>query len=324
MELDIENVLESYDFTYESEGNRHRTFQNAAALDSATDRDLAFCSASGEGAISQINNSNARIVLCRKDLAGWARPRDSKQTLYFLDNPRLAFIRVLMHIYNDKKLIGISPTARVDKNATIGKNCFIGDYVVIGPNCSVGSNAVIFDRVSLVQNCIIGANCIIQSGASIGSDGFAFERDGSGQLIRFPHRGYVRIGDAVEISANCSIARGSLSDTIIKDGSKLDALVHVAHNVTIGRDCELTAGTIIGGSTTIGDSCWLGLNSTIKNKLRIGNNVIVASGASVIRDVPDKDVVAGVPAKSIKDKVTTNELFLMAGQRQDASHTSVA
>jgi UDP-3-O-[3-hydroxymyristoyl] glucosamine N-acyltransferase len=165
---------------------------------------------------------------------------------------------------------------------------------------------------------------VIQSGAKIGSDGFAFERDDSENLIRFPHRGSVRIGDNVEIGANCSIARGSLTDTIIMSGSKLDALVHVAHNVTIGQKCELTAGTIIGGSTSIGDSCWTGLNSTIKNKLKIGKNVIVASGASVIKDVDDRDIVAGVPARSIKHKVTSDELFLMAGQKQNSVESSAA
>ena len=196
--------------------------------------------------------------------------------------------------------------------------------MTIGPNCSIGDATVIQDNVSLVQNCVVGVNCSIQSGSTIGSDGFAFERDDDGHLIRFPHRGYVRIGDNVEISANCSIARGSLSDTVIMSGTKLDALVHVAHNVTIGHNCELTAGTIIGGSTTIGDTTWTGLNSTIKNKLRIGKNVIVASGASVIKDVNDGDIVAGVPARSIKHKVKSDELFLMAGQKQKPAESSAA
>ncbi|MCI0558684.1 MAG: hypothetical protein MN733_09325, partial [Nitrososphaera sp.] len=97
---------------------------------------------------------------------------------------------------------------------------------------------------------------------------------------------------------------------------------HIAHNVIIGKHCELTAGTVIGGSTVLGDMCWTGLNSTLKNKIRLGNNVIVASGASVIDDVPDGDIVAGVPAKSIKHKVTTNELFLMAGQNQGRSDST--
>ena len=322
--MNIEELLKYHNFPFESEGKPRRTFRKAASLDKATADDLAFCSTSGVNALSKIVKSNAGIVFCSKELMGKVRPRDAGQTLYFLDNPRLAFIKVLGESQDDIKPVGISPRAIIDRKARIGKNCYIGDYVVIGSNCSVGSNTIIHDRVSLVQNCIVGANCIIQSGTSIGFDGFAFERDESGKLIRFPHRGHVRIGDDVEISANCSIARGSLSDTIIKDGTKLDALVHVAHNVIIGRDCELTAGTVIGGSTTIGNSCWMGLNSTLKNKLRIGNNVIVASGASVIRDVPDEDIVAGVPAKSIKDKVTTSELFLMAGQKPKTSETSVA
>jgi len=146
-------------------------------------------------------------------------------------------------------------------------------------------------------------------------DGFAYERHETFDLERFPHIGGVRIGNNVEISSNCSIARGSLSDTIIGDGTKLDALVHVAHNVEIGKDCALTAGAVIGGSTIIGDTCWLGLNSTVKHKLKMGNNVIVGSGASVIHDVPDEDIVAGVPAKSIKHKVTSKQLFLMGGHQ---------
>jgi UDP-3-O-[3-hydroxymyristoyl] glucosamine N-acyltransferase len=222
-------------------------------------------------------------------------------------------------MHGQNKLAGISQRAVVSEKAKVGANCYIGDYVVIGDNCVIGDNTVIYDRVSLVQNCVIGSNCLIQSGVSMGSDGFAFERHNNGKLEKFPHRGYVRLGDNVEIYANCSIARGSLSDTIIGDGTKLDALVHIAHNVKVGKNCELTAGTIIGGSTTIGDTCWTGLNSTLKNKINVGNNVIVASGASVIHDVPDGDIVAGVPAKSIKNKVKTDELFLMAGQEKKTS-----
>ena len=138
-------------------------------------------------------------------------------------------------------------------------------------------------------------------------------------MQRFPHIGGVIIGDNVEICSNCSIARGSLSNTIIGEGTKLDALVHIAHNVEIGRHCALTAGTIIGGSTRIGDMCWTGLNSTIKHKVKIGNKVIIGSGASVINNIDDEDIVAGVPAKSIRHKVRSNQLFLMAGHR---SHTS--
>jgi UDP-3-O-[3-hydroxymyristoyl] glucosamine N-acyltransferase len=125
----------------------------------------------------------------------------------------------------------------------------------------------------------------------------------------------VKIGDNVEVLANSSIARGSLSDTVIGEGTKVDAQVHIAHNVIIGKNCQLTAGTIIGGSTIIGNTCWTGLNSTLKDNIAIGNNVIVAAGATVVNDIRDGDIVAGVPAKSIKHKVHSDQLFLMAGRK---------
>jgi len=311
-------VLARLGVNFQSEGMDGKV-QGVAPISEATERDLAFCWYTGEKGASYISKSKARVILCKSEMQGKVHPSGS-QLLIFTDNPRLAFVRIVKGMQGQSRLTGISQKAVISEKAKIGKNCHIGDYVVIGDNCTIGDDTVIYDRVSLVQNCIIGKNCLIQSGASIGSDGFAFERHATGELEKFPHSGYVKIGDNVEIYANCSIARGSLSDTVIGDGTKLDALVHIAHNVIVGKNCELTAGTVIGGSTTLGDMCWTGLNSTLKNKIRIGNNVIIASGASVINDVSDGDIVAGVPAKSIKDKVKTDELFLMAGQKK----TSVA
>ena len=125
-----------------------------------------------------------------------------------------------------------------------------------------------------------------------------------------------KIGNNVDIGANSTLERGILSDTIIGDGTKIDTLVVIGHNSIIGKKCQITACTILGGSVSIGDMCFIGLNSTIKNNLKIGNNVIVAAGAVVIKNVPDDDIVAGTPAKSIKDKVklSSKELFLMTGQ----------
>jgi UDP-3-O-[3-hydroxymyristoyl] glucosamine N-acyltransferase len=244
---------------------------------------------------------------------------NSRQLFVFTDNPRLTFVRVAREMTRQQQLVGISPRAIISEKSKIGSGCYVGDYAVIGDNCSVGNNTIIYDRVSLVQNCLIGSNCVIQSGASLGSDGFAFERYEAGELEKFPHKGNVRLGNNVEIYANCSVARGSLSDTCIGEGTKLDALVHIAHNVTVGKNCELTAGTIIGGSTSVGDTSWTGLNSTLKNGIKVGRNVIVASGASVIHDIPDGDIVAGVPARSIKHKVNTDDVFLMAGQKKAAT-----
>jgi UDP-3-O-[3-hydroxymyristoyl] glucosamine N-acyltransferase len=320
-EYEIDSMVSKLGLQYHSLGPRIR-IKGVSSIREATEDKLTFCWYEGDKALSSIVNSDAGVILCRTTLedriksnpAIMAKTRE--QQLLFLDNPRMVFVQLMNQILPNKRTSGISKLAIISDDTEVGSNCYIGDFVKIGDNCTVGENTVIGDGVKLVQNCSVGNNCTVQPGVIIGADGFAFERYTSGELERFPHAGGVRIGNNVEICSNTSIARGSLSDTIIQDGTKIDALVHIAHNVFVGKNCELTAGTIIGGSTTIGDMCWTGLNCTIKDNIKIGDSVIVASGASVIRDVQTGDIVAGVPAKSIKDKVTTNQLFLMRGQPQ--------
>jgi UDP-3-O-[3-hydroxymyristoyl] glucosamine N-acyltransferase len=313
MEWDIESLLSILGVDYRSEGAR-RKIKGVSSIKEASENELSFCYYDGEKGVSLLSKSNAGIILCKKSMGEVVHPKAGEQQFIFVDNPRLVFVQVVKEICEKKKVIGISERAVISEKAKIGSNCYIGDYVVIGDNCRIGNNTIIYDRVSLVQNCHIGNDCVIQPGVTIGADGFAFERYPSGELVRFPHVRGVKIGDNVEICANTNIARGSLSDTIIGDGTKVDAMVQIAHNVVIGKNCEITTGTIIGGSTKIGDMSWTGLNSTLKDNIKIGTNVLVAAGAVVIHDVQDQDVVAGVPAKSIKDKVTSDLLFLMAGQ----------
>jgi UDP-3-O-[3-hydroxymyristoyl] glucosamine N-acyltransferase len=325
MEKCIESILFELGIDYRPYGDFKKTFRNVATIEQGKEEDLCYCSFDGEEALSLISKSNAGIILCKGSLEKAIAQNhqfsdlSKDQQLIFVENPRAAFIKVINKIYySDNKNVGISPTAIISSKASIGTNCYIGHNVVIGEDCTIGDRTVISDRAVIVKRCLIGNNCLIEPGVTIGADGFAYERDKETlELERFPHIGGVIIGDNVEICANSSIARGSISDTVIGDGTKLDALVHVAHNVIIGRNCELTAGTIIGGSTTVGDTSWMGLNCTLKNKIRIGNKVIVGAGACVIHDVPDEDIVAGVPAKSIKHKVISDKLFLMAGQRSD-------
>lgn len=320
MEWDIESLLSNLGVNYVSQGSK-RKIKGISSIKEATEHDLTFCWYEGKKGHGLISNSNAGVILCKKNMEGLIQPK-SRMQLIFLGNPRLTFVQVLDQILDKKKLFGISSKAIISKNSKIGKNCYVGDFTKIGDNCIIADNNIIHDNVTILQNCSIGNNCTIQPGVVIGADGFAFERHQNGDLQRFPHIKGVKIGDNVEVCANSSIARGSLSDTIIGDGSKIDALVHIAHNVIVGRNCELTAGTIIGGSTTIGNMCWTGLNSTLKDNIRIGSNVIVAAGAMVIGDIQDNDIVAGLPAKSIKHKVHSDQLFLMAGQKQKHNKSS--
>lgn len=313
MEIDIEAILLEQKIEFDSEGPK-KIVKGFSSITEAKEDQASFCWYDKEKGLALISQTNAGVIFCKKSMKGLVHPKPGIQ-YFFLDNPRLVYIHTMNLFFRNKKMEWISPTAKISKTAKIGANCNIGNFVIIGENCVIGENIIIGDRVSVVQNCSIGNNCIIQSGTVIGEDGFAFERYPDGNLVRFPHIKGVKIGDNVEISTNSSIARGSLSDTVIGNGTKIDALVHVAHNVVIGESCELTAGTIIGGSTRIGDMSWIGLNSTLKDNIRIGKKVIIAAGAVVINDVPNEDIVAGVPARSIKDKVTSNQLFLMAGQQ---------
>jgi len=313
---DVTSILSRLNLRYKVEGNNTKKIKDVSSLAHATLTDLSFCSAESDKAVKLISQSNAGVILCKKNLHGFVQPKQGSQ-LIFLDNPRFVFVDLANKIFHRKKMIGISKRSVISKTAKIGARCYIGDYTVIGENCKIGNDTKIYDKVSLVGDCIIGDRCVIHSGVTLGDDGFAFERD-ENTLQQFPHFGKVLVGDDVEICANSHIARGSLSDTVIGNGTKIDALVHISHNVVIGKNCEITAGAVIGGSTVLGDSSWVGLNATLKNKIKVGNNVIIASGASVIHDVSNRDIVAGVPAKSIKHKVTasSDKLFLMAGQQR--------
>jgi UDP-3-O-[3-hydroxymyristoyl] glucosamine N-acyltransferase len=316
MEYDIDSLLVNLgNNNYTSQGIKKKV-KGYAPITEATENDVSFCWYDGERALSLISNSSAGIILCKKSLEGHISKLPLQKQILFVDDPRLAFIQVIEVMQKKERKTGISSTAIISDTAKIGSNCYIGEYSIIRDNCVIGDNTTIGDRVTLLEDCSIGNNCILQSGVVVGSDGFSFERNYKGELKHFPHSNGVKIGNNVEIYAHSAIARGILSDTIIGDGTKIDTFVHVAHNVVIGKNCEIISGTILGGSVSTGDMCFIGMNSSIKNNLKIGNNVIVAAGAVVIKNVEDNDIVAGNPAKSIKDKVklSSTELFLMTGQ----------
>jgi len=319
----IEFFLQELGIDYILIGQERLAINNVAPIDRGVSNDLSFCSSDDKPALESILSSRSGVILCKRTLIN----KISKKVKYnktipkffvFVDNPRLVFIRIakLMKGIKDTQK-GISRHATIADSARIGRDCYIGAFASIGDDCMIGDHAVIDSKVVL-KDAQIGNNCVIQSGNIIGAEGFAFERtDNGANLEKFPHFGTVVIENNVEVFANCTISRGSLSDTIIEKESKIDSLCHTAHNVSIGRNTQVTAGTAVGGSTRIGNTCWIGLNSTIKNKLEIGDNVIIGSGSSVIRDIGDKDIVAGSPAKTIKNIITLSEdkLFLMGGQK---------
>ena len=178
----------------------------------------------------------------------------------------------------------------------IGKNCIIEDDVYIGPG------TVIEHGVILHSGTYIGKNCLIRSGAVIGGEGFGFIKDGN-ELIRETFLGQVIIGNDVEVGYNCTIMRGEIFDTIIKNGVKIDNLVHIAHDCNIGENATITAGVSLCGHVSIGENVRLAPNSTIKQRLSVGHDSVIGLGAVVTKNVPENDIMIGNPAKSLKRRV---------------------
>lgn len=312
MTWNIDSILSKLESDYKILGDS-KMIKNIASLDDATINDLTFCNFDGNLAKEKIVNSNAGIILCKKTMDNFVKPK-SNQQLVFLDNPKLVFIQ-----FTNKKFLQtfdpkISDSVKISDNTKIGKNCFIGEYVTIDKNSIIGDNSIIFSGVH-ISDSSIGKNCVIQPGSIIGMDGFSYERLPDNSLEKFPHFKKVIIGNNVDISSNCSIARGALTNTIINDGTKLDALVHIAHNVNVGKNCLLTAGTIIAGSSQIGDNCWMGPNCTILDYIIIGNNVIVGAGSTVTKNISNNQVVVGTPAKPIKTNLSEIDLFRLCARK---------
>ena len=189
--------------------------------------------------------------------------------------------------------------AVIGAEAAVGRGTVIGHNAVIGPGCQIGRDCDIGPCVS-VSNALIGNNVTLHAGARIGQDGFGFVAGATG-LEKMPHIGRVIIQDHVEIGANSAIDRGMLDDTIIGEGTKIDNLVQIAHNVRIGRHCVIAALSGVSGSVTIGDWVMLGGSVGLADHVRIGDRVQIAARSGVMHDIPAGEKWAGSPALPFRD-----------------------
>jgi UDP-3-O-[3-hydroxymyristoyl] glucosamine N-acyltransferase len=236
------------------------------------------------------------------------------KVLIRVTSPRIAAAHVLSLFYPpDETVPGIhasatiAPTARIDPTAHIGPSCVIEEGVKIGARTwlkggnHIGSGTEVGDDVRLYPNVVlyprtqVGHRVIIHAGTVIGSDGYGYVFD-QGRHLKMPQMGNVVIHDDVEIGANSAIDRGALGPTVIGQGTKIDNLVHVAHNVTIGRHCLIMGQVGFAGSTELGDYCVIASQSGIAGHLKLGRQVTVGGKSGVMRDIPDKETVLGFPA----------------------------
>ena len=194
------------------------------------------------------------------------------------------------------KNLSIGPFAVIGDGAVLEDDVIIGAGVVIGDGVVVGPGSRLFPRVVLYDRVQIGADVRIHSGTVIGSDGFGFVTENDTH-IKVPQVGRVVIGDRVEIGANCTIDRGTIGETVIGEDTKLDNLVHIAHNVKIGRGCLFAAEVGIAGSTVIGDYVTLAGQVGVISHISIGDRTVVASRAAVLKPIGAGQFCGGFPAE---------------------------
>jgi len=275
-------------------------------ISAAEKGDMAFIAKPSPQYVSAAMSSMATLVIAplgtEKSLAG------CRASLVFVDNPRLWFVRCVQKYVGKTRLTGIHPTAIVESRR-LGKQVFVGPGAYVGREVRIGDGGTVSSGAQIHGDVSMGKDVVIKAGAVIGTDGFGFERASDGTLERFPHIGGVVLEDEVEIGANTCVDRGTLGNTVVGFGTKVDNLVHIGHNARIGRNCLIAAGSVVCGSE-IGDNCFLGVGSRIIQKVKVGRNVFVGMGAVVLTDVPDDTVVVGVPArplgKSTEEKAATS------------------
>ncbi len=188
--------------------------------------------------------------------------------------------------------------AVVGPGARIGRNAHIGPNVVIGSNVQIGRNSTICAGATVIH-AVVGDDVIVHSGVRIGNDGFGFAM-GPGGHLKIPQVGRVVIQDKVEIGANSCVDRGSNRDTIIGEGTKIDDLVMIGHNVVIGQHCVIVGQTGIAGSSELGDYVVLGGQTAVNGHIKIGSGAQIAGLSGVSSDVPPGVQLGGVPARNIK------------------------
>lgn len=247
----------------------------------------------------------ASCLLAPRDFASVITP-----TVIKIDNPKLAFSRVaaLLHpparpapmihstaLVRESADIGadvvIEPFVCIDENSVVGAKTYLHATAIVGRNVRIGNNCEIHSNVVIRDNCAIGNNVVLHAGVVIGADGFGYVPDENGSHHKFPQIGTVVIEDNVEIGANTCIDRGALGETRIGEGTKIDNLVQIAHNVQIGKRVIIAAQTGISGSTVIEDDCVIGGQVGMGDHARVQSGAVIGSQAGVL---PGKIVRPGV------------------------------
>ena len=310
MEIKISQLADLVDG--DIQGDPNLTINNLARIDEAKTGDLTFLYIPAYEKYFETTNASAIIVKpdftkTRQDI-----------TLIKVKEPEKAFVKIIIAYFTHKlKVNGIDKSAYVDEKAVVGINVTLGKNIVISEGCKIGDNtkilhntvlldnvevgcdSLIYQNVSIRENSKIGDRVIIHSGTVVGSDGFGFNPDEKGVYYKVPQIGNVIIEDDVELGSNVSIDRAAIGSTIIKRGVKIDNIVQVAHNVTIGEHTVIASQTGISGSTKIGNHCILAGQVGIVGHIDISDNVIILAKSGIPKSIKKPGKYFGYPAKDL-------------------------
>lgn len=281
-----------------------------APADQARSGDLTF--ADKEDYFKAAEQSEATAILVSGAFTSARKP------IIRVANARVAVARLLPLFFPPEQQASgihatavIDPSAQIDPSAHVGPNCVIGARVRLGArcvlmggnhiakDCQLGEDVTLFPNVLLYARTQVGSRVTIHGGTVIGSDGYGYVFD-EGRQRKMLQVGNVVIGDDVEIGANAAIDRAALGSTVIGKGTKIDNLVHVAHNVVLGSHCLIMGQVGFAGSTKLGDYCVIASQSGIAGHLTLGRQATVGAKSGVMRDVPDGGTVLGIPAQPDK------------------------
>ena len=310
--LTLGQLAELSGATLSDESAAARQIVDVAPLSDATSEHLGFLD--NKKYVAHFKGTKAGACFVRPEMVEHA---PAGLVCLITKNPYRSYALAAQAFYPQPTLQAfIAPSAIVDATATLGADCHvshgavIGANVVIGARCRIGSRAVIEDGVTIGDDTTIGANVYlthtvigskvtIYPGAVIGRPGFGFAMDATG-FVSVPQLGRVLIEDGVEIGANATIDRGAGPDTIIGQGTRIDNLVQIGHNVQTGRNCVIVAQTGISGSTRLGDFVMTGGQAGLAGHLSIGAGAKIAAQSGIMRDVQAGAELMGSPAVPIK------------------------
>jgi UDP-3-O-[3-hydroxymyristoyl] glucosamine N-acyltransferase len=294
-------------------GDENQVVTSLARIEEAQKGDLTFLYLSTYEKFFE--NTAASAILVK---TGFNKSRNDLSYIE-VDHPEQAFSFIIMNFFSQQIIHeGIDETAFVHPSSTLGENVTLGKNVVVGANCLLGKNvkifhntvllenvkvgddSIIYQNVSIREDCKIGKGVIIHAGAVIGADGFGYQKDDKGVYNKIPQIGNVVIEDDVEIGANTTIDRAALGSTRIMKGAKIDNLVQIAHNVTVGTNTVISAQSGVSGSVKIGNNVIVAGQVGIAGHLEITDNVVLMAQSGVPKTISKPGLYFGYPAKEAR------------------------